>query len=134
MGEILQQHAPAEARPLWEEEEAEEAALAGGWGAADPQLLRLPPPLVHHHPPAGAAISATAAASSSSGATAAPTVACFYSVSSLQSGLSGVDLGNFLIKQASALFVPLPCPRARLPLAPPATRLRAACLLAWLGD
>lgn len=33
------------------------------------------------------------------------TVACFYSISSGQLGLSGVDLGNFLIKKAAAMLL-----------------------------
>lgn len=79
--------------------------------------------------------------SSSSNTSQAGSVACFYSISSSQQGLAGVDLGNFLIKKAAKLLLgELPQLKTLVTLSPiPGfrpwliTRLRQACVPAAAG-
>jgi malonyl-CoA decarboxylase len=49
--------------------------------------------------------SSSGVGSSSNSTSAGASVACFYSISSGQKGLAGVDLGNFLIKKAAQLLL-----------------------------
>ncbi|KAG1663573.1 hypothetical protein FOA52_013193 [Chlamydomonas sp. UWO 241] len=67
----------------------------------------------------GVSSEGTAGGAGSSGGSLPPTVATFYSISSTQPGLSGVDLGHFLIKRAAeAVQAEFPSVRTLVTLSP----------------